>query len=268
MELSQDNALILILAAVGALLLALHDLRLTQAEHVVVDGALLDPAGGPRWKNMLGEAMAWIARRREVAKSSGSTDAETEAFHRPEPSDFFNESHYYNGSDEATQDRVVTRISRRGAGANVSYVFLLLDLAEHGALTLEADDVPVDHAQDHPAALGVSYVCEVPMRRWRLRYDGLLRRGHRDAYAASGRAADKAWDGPGGESVRVKLDLVYERDSPVFWRVPRPHCAGAPSTHRAQESATQKAGAPRQRALSFILSPWKTKLLLDGMAKA
>ena len=174
--------------------------------YVVVGGAKLDPRGGSALKNWFARAVcARVARRKEIAKVRSSNAREIEAFHRPEPHDFFNESHYYNGCDAATEDRFITRISRRGKGGKVSYVMLFVDSAEHGPLSLEADNVPVNLAVDHPEALGVSFVCEEPLRRWRVRYSGPMRRGCIHPQSREGRALKGGGSGEGGEEGSVHV---------------------------------------------------------------
>ena len=177
------------------------------------NGIVLDPRGSSGLKNLLGLGMAKIARRREMSKISQSTPQALEAFHAPDPHDFWNESHYYNGCDGLTNDRFITRISRRGQGANVSYIFLLLDIAGHGTFSLEADDVPVDHSDEHPSGLGLSFTCEKPLQRWRLRYAGPMRRG----CVHPSLALDMEELTNSGQSVHVELDLIYERETPLFW---------------------------------------------------
>ena len=66
------------------------------------------------------DAMGVIGQFREARKSGGETPAELEEFHHAEPHPYFNESYYFNGATMENQDRVITRISRRGVGASWS----------------------------------------------------------------------------------------------------------------------------------------------------
>ena len=219
------------------------------------DGTVMDPRGGPGIKNLLARGMARIARGKELRKVRGSTPEALEDFHHPEDHDFFNESHYYNGCDAQNDDRIITRISRRGRGAKISYVFLLLDTTEHGPLSLEEDRVPVTSSAggpgqgDHPEAVGLSYICEEPMRRWRLHYEGPMRRG---AYVPPATWREQSAGGEqqgrrgrqlndeeedeadGFETVQVVIDLVYERDTPVFWYM-RDDCPETLAKNLSQE---------------------------------
>jgi hypothetical protein len=194
-------------------------------------GNVLDPVGSSRLKNTLGQGMALVAKARERASFAGALGPlEIERFHRPEPHPFFNESYYYNGCDERTRDRIITRISRRGAGGGKSYVFLLIDSARHGPLSLEQDDVPASVSEADPCALGLRFELLEPMRRWRLTFKGRMSKGcpspaERAALRAAGREP---------ASVEVELDLVYERDSPVFWYM-RDDCAECLGRNLSQE---------------------------------
>ena len=157
-------------------------------------------------KNKVAWCMALIARRKESRKYSASTHAELEAFHVPVDHPFFNESYYFNGADERNQ-RFITRISRHGRMGGHSYVFLLLDIDGIGILSLEKDDVKSETQHPNPIACGVSYTCEEPMKRWRIRYKGPMRRGC--VPPSSSKMKDQFED--------VELDLVYERTTPTFW---------------------------------------------------
>lgn len=168
---------------------------------------VLDPVGGNRLKNALAKGMASIAKSRETKKSKSESLKEIESFHKPEPHPYFNESHYYNGAD-LKDDRFITRVSRRGEGGKKSYVFMLLDLKEFGTFFLEQDNVPVDATKDNPNASGVEYTCLDPMKKWRIQYKGELYKGPCVAPAKLK---------PDAEKIHVELDLVYERDTPVFW---------------------------------------------------
>ena len=66
--------------------------------------------------------------------------------------------------------------------AELSYVFLLLDLSDYGELTLEVDDldwsaekmsnmVGKSGGGHDPLAAGLLYECD-PLQTWRIRYDG------------------------------------------------------------------------------------------------
>ena len=168
---------------------------------------VLDPVGGTRLKNVIATGMASIAKSRETKKSRSETVLEIERFHKPEPHPYFNESYYYNGADEGN-DRFITRISRRGEGGKKSYVFMLLDLKELGTFFLEKDNVPVDLTKEDPAALGLVYELMEPMKKWRIKYKGSLYKG---ACVAPAKLREDA------ETAEVEIDLVYERDTPVFW---------------------------------------------------
>lgn len=178
-------------------------------------GNILDPVGSTRLKNALGWGMAMIAKRRERASFASASAHAIERFHKAEPHPFFNESYYFNGCDLQSQDRVITRISRRGEGGKLTYVILLLDTAKYGALALEADDVPAETDCADPRALGLQYECLEPMERWRVTYKGKMRRGY--APPAQVKAEKAAADGGGAQYVDVELDLEYRRDTPVFW---------------------------------------------------
>jgi hypothetical protein len=164
--------------------------------------------------------MAIIGQLKERRKSAGETDVELESFHFAEPHPFFNESFYFNGCDTATGDRIITRISHKGAHGADSYVMLLLDLKEHGPLCLELDDVPSESAAAGQIAVtshGLRYECLVPMQQWRITYKGLLRRGHR-AFGAPVSDDLALLDGHDeANSVYVEIDLVYDNDTDYFW---------------------------------------------------
>ncbi len=195
------------------------------------DGRPLDPRGGTRWKNLLGLGMARVARAREAAHAGAWSLGALEGFHAPDVHPFWNESYYFNGCDQRTRDRVITRISHRGVDAARSFVFLLLDLRDYGALTLEVDDVDwaaePGHEDGQPRALGLTYVCVDPMQEWRMRYDGEMRVGHRDPWAQGPRVDSRRRSGgtpttTAGSSNnspfrRVRLDLTYRNDTPTFW---------------------------------------------------
>ncbi|KAH9256508.1 hypothetical protein BASA81_005423 [Batrachochytrium salamandrivorans] len=171
--------------------------------------ALVDPVGSENSiKQLIAGTMAWISRQKELRKSSKSSPKSLEAFHTPENHAFFNESYYFNGCDLATKDRFITRISRRSYLGSRTYVFLLVDSKEHGLLQLE-EDCPAESKNANPTAMGLEYVCEIPMKRWRIKYHGPMRKGmyHPKDYAGKAEA----------EYVTVKLDLVFEVDSPLFW---------------------------------------------------
>jgi len=175
-------------------------------------GLPLDPRGGTYVKNAIARGMAFVAQIKERAKGS-TPHATLEAFHKPEDHAFFNESYYFNGCDAATRDRVVTRISRRSNLGARSYVFLLIDSKEHGVLSLEAD-IPAERASN-PTALGLTYECLEPMRRWRIRYTGPMFRGSvhpKDDNSTAARA-------------HVALDLEYVADTDEFWYMRDDHPA-------------------------------------------
>ena len=123
--------------------------------------------------------MAYIANFKETSKSKQSTPAQLERFHHAEDHAFFNESHYYNGAStpETGRNRLVTRISRRSNKGEKCLMFIELDLEEEGIYTLELDNLDTDFSVDHPQAKGLSYVCEEPMKRWRVVYKGPMMKG-------------------------------------------------------------------------------------------
>ena len=214
----------------------------------------LDPAGGARWKNAVARGMAWVARRRERAKArawmrSPRGRLALERFHAPEPHRYFNESFYFNACDAGTGDRVVTRVSRHGVDGARRYVFLLVDSAAHGTLTLDEDGpappggggrARVEEG-DAPRGLGLRYDADeaMPLQRVRVRYAGYMRRERAAGPARGGRPVPPAVydtntddsdcsDGSKGgtdgtrtadgcDRVFVELDLVYENDTPTFW---------------------------------------------------
>ena len=169
----------------------------------------MDPSGSDiALKNKVAWLMAMIAKRKEKKKFASESAEELERFHDPIDHDFFNESYYFNGADEKNQ-RFITRISHRGRMGAVSYVFLLLDVDGVGALSLEEDNVLSEIGNDgEPTSCGLSYVCEIPMQRWRITYDGPMTVG---CVHPSERARQKK------RTVHAKLDLVYERATPTFW---------------------------------------------------
>jgi hypothetical protein len=118
-----------------------------------------------------------------------------------------NESYYYNGQDRTNDDRIITRISRHAEHGSKSFVFLLIDSTEHGYLCIE-DDVPVEN-KTAPRAVGLRYEMIEPMKRWRIKFDGLARRGHR-VEGAYEPITEK-------NGVRVQIDLEYEADTQHVW---------------------------------------------------
>jgi hypothetical protein len=178
----------------------------------------LDPVGAQHsaFKTIISRFMARIAQWKESRKFASSSPASLEAYHAPFDHEFGNESHYFNGADETTRDRFVTRISRRGKNAKQSYVFLLLDLYHEGELSLEADVEA--STTTNPSALGLQYECIIPMKQWRLKYSGMMRRGC--FHPRNSEALAKA------EQVHVEMDLVYDVDTPLFWymRDDHPEC--------------------------------------------
>ena len=102
----------------------------------------LDPLGSSNWlKTQAALGMASIAARREARKASKWDLNVLERFHACDLHEFWNESYYWNGCDLKSRDRIISRISHRGVNAEQSFVFLLLDLADYGELTLEVDDL-------------------------------------------------------------------------------------------------------------------------------
>mmetsp|Transcript_20103 Transcript_20103/g.33196 ORF Transcript_20103/g.33196 Transcript_20103/m.33196 type:complete len:443 (+) Transcript_20103:62-1390(+) len=183
-------------------------------------GNILDPVGGSVLKNGIGMLMAVIAKYRERSSSREHTDEAIERFHATEDHKFFNESYYFNGSDLKTKDRIISRISHRGRGGAKSYVFLLLDLERYGQLSLEQDHVDADVDQyGNPRALGLVYECLEPMKRWRIKYTGKMKRGCVHPQESNTCKQDL---------VDVKVDMLYSRETPVFWymRDDTPECLG------------------------------------------
>jgi hypothetical protein len=175
----------------------------------------LDPVGGNRLKRLVARGMTMIAQLKESRKSRTPREV-LEAWHKPEDHPFFNESYYFNGCDLATRDRLITRISHRGNKGMRSYVFLLLDLADKdmGILSLETD-VPAE-SDSNPQAVGLSYHCVVPMKVWRIRYNGPMTRGL--VHPRADRSANA--------KVQVELDLEYVAETDEFWymRDDHPSC--------------------------------------------
>ncbi|GBG26734.1 Hypothetical Protein FCC1311_029552 [Hondaea fermentalgiana] len=192
-------------------------------------GEKLDPAGGTRLKNLLGYGMALIAKHRERQACAKASLRELEAFHKPEPHPFFNESFYFHGCDRDTGDHVSARLSRHGSGAEKSYVVFFLDIAGVGIFSFERDDVPVSdaaRASGRPSACGLELECLEPMRKWRLRFDGKMRRGcHTPQQARTLSDSDL---------IEVDVDLVYERQTPVFYYM-RDDCAETLANNLSQE---------------------------------
>ena len=95
-------------------------------------------------------------------------------------------------------------------------MFLLLDLKEHGYLSLEAD-IPAEGASN-PTALGLSYTCVIPMKVWRLKYSGLMVQGQFHPMDKKGRNS--------APRVQVDFDLEYVADTDEFWymRDDHPSC--------------------------------------------
>lgn len=76
-------------------------------------------------------------------------------------------------------------------------------------LSLEEDEVPAELDKPYPSCLGLSYKCDVPMDKWKVKYDGELLVNCIHPLDAEGKSKAK--------KRHVKLDLIYERDSPIFW---------------------------------------------------
>jgi len=188
-------------------------------------GNILDPKGSSPLKNFVGFCLARIAKRREAASSSQPSFEEIEGFHSPEIHPFWNESFYFNGCEASSKDRIVTRVSRHGEGAKAAYVFLLIDSKEHGMLSLEHDDAQIDHKNTNPSACGVKYECVEPMRKWKISFNGKLRKGCAPPQSA---AKERS------ELVDVELSFVYERQTPVFWYM-RDDCAETLGKNLSQE---------------------------------
>lgn len=191
----------------------------------------LDPIGGTWLKQQAALGMASIARYRESKKAASWTLASLEGFHECDMHAFWNESYYWNGCDLATRDRIITRISHRGVGAQLSYTFLLLDLTDYGTLTLEVDDLawsaetPTGDSRSNfnvnPRAAGLVYECVNPLQTWCIRYEGYLRQGHRNPWkrgVVDTRRHVASVDDEGSSNyVKVKIDLKYENHTPTFW---------------------------------------------------
>jgi len=214
----QDKLMVLGGITAGAsVTLALVAYKLSRPEPIVRSRGIEDPVGTENFlKRFFVSWMVWAAQKKEVRKSTKASEKALESWHKPEDHAFFNESFYFNGCDLKTKDRFITRISHRSYNGSRSYVFLLIDSKEHGYLSLE-EDVAAENTHN-PTAIGLSYVCEVPMKKWRIRYSGPMRRGctHPRNYAALAKA----------ERVHVDLDLVYETDTNLFWymRDDHPSC--------------------------------------------
>jgi hypothetical protein len=227
--LCEQYALILVLCAVALVIHMPILFMVSPAKHRGPDGAALLPHGGSYGKNAVAAFMAVIARKREFAKSSTWSKLELENWHTPDVHKFWNESYYWNGCDEDTRDRCITRMSHRGLHAKKMYIFLLLDIAGFDEpLTLEQDNVPVRDrstitgnasAIDSPLVLveglGITYECVEPLEIWRLRYQGLMRRGH--APVTVNGHFDESPLVEGENAVRVNIDLTYTNDSQIFW---------------------------------------------------
>jgi hypothetical protein len=227
-QLSDKPVQVAILAACGVFLTsaALLAVTLSRPEPVITHANVEDPVGSRNaLKTTIANWMAWIAQRKEVRKSSEAETHALESWHKPENHAFFNESYYFNGCDKTNRDRFITRISRRSYNGSRSYVFLLLDLKDHGTFALE-EDVAAENSKN-PTAMGLSYKCEIPMRRWKIRYSGPMRRNctHPRNYEALANS----------ERVHVELDLTYETESPLFWymRDDHPTCL---ASNLAQET--------------------------------
>lgn len=219
------TALVISLVASGAASWLLSKSKAKRDEY----GNVLDPVGGNRLKNAIGIIMALIARFRERQSTSKATLQQLEAFHKPEAHDFFNESYYFSGCEKNSKDRLISRISRRGAGGEKSYVFMLLDIDGVGPLSLEEDNVPVSEeakASGLPSALGVNYECIEPMQKWRVTYSGKMRRGCPTPDQAKNLKTD--------DLVQVELDLIYERQTPVFYYI-RDDCPETLAKNLSQE---------------------------------
>jgi len=179
---------------------------------------VLDPVGGTTLKNLLGLGMAKVAKRRENAHSSWTLE-ELEGFHTPDIHKFWNESYYFNGCDLKTRDRIITRISHRGEHANLSFVFLLLDLEKYGYLTLEKDNVDWRKEKDahdgNPRAKGLVYKCVDPMQTWRIEYDGPLTNGHNVPWEQENNTVGNKQKQK--KTSNVQIDLTYYNDTPTFW---------------------------------------------------
>jgi hypothetical protein len=71
---------------------------LDERDEVFYNGKMLDPQGGPRWKNIIGTGMALIGQFKERKKFRSCSSTEHEQFHKQENHAYWNESYYYNGS--------------------------------------------------------------------------------------------------------------------------------------------------------------------------
>jgi len=205
------------LAAVYASSTLLLAFALSRPEPIITREGVEDPVGTENvFKKKIADMMVWIAQRKEVAKSTKATPEALEAWHKPENHAFFNESYYFNGCDLKTRDRFITRISHRSYNGSRSYVFLLVDSKEHGTFALE-EDIPAE-STSNPTGMGLSYHCEIPMKRWRIKYSGPMRRKCTHPRDYEGLAYS--------EQVQVDVDLVYETESPLFWymRDDHPKC--------------------------------------------
>jgi hypothetical protein len=196
---------------------------LCEYDTMYFEGRILDPRGGPRWKNFFGRAMAAIGQFKERRKFAKFSALEHESFHEQENHPFWyvlqsnslqsiliyandfafcrNESYYYNGQDKTTDDRIISRISRHAEDGSKTFIFLLIDSAEHGYLCIE-EDVPVED-KSAPSCLGLRYEMIEPMKRWRIKFDGLARKGHR-VEGAYEPITEK-------NGVRVQIDLEVSR---------------------------------------------------------
>lgn len=189
-------------------------------------GRELDPVGSTRLKNFIGWLMAKIAKYREHQKfAAASSLLQIERFHEPEAHEFFNESHYYNGCEGKSRDRIITRISRCGIGGKKSYVFLLIDSTEHGELALEIENVPSNLSIEDPSAEGLTFTLIEPMNQWRLTFKGKMRKKC---------ISPKVNNIESVEDVQVEIDLKYTRNSPIFWYM-RNDCAETLGKNLSQE---------------------------------
>lgn len=177
----------------------------------------LDPAGSTNlFKYYITNLMALIAYNKETKKSEVNTIQkliDLESWHHAEDHDFFNESHYYNGCDyDNNNDRFVSRISRRGRLGKMHYVFLLLEIDGFGVLQLEEDEVPTTTNEQYssPSTCGLTYICEEPLKRWKIIYDDKLIKGNFHPL-------DKDNKYKNSEKYRVKFELTYTADTPLFW---------------------------------------------------
>ena len=184
---------------------------------------LVPPGMGPRGggsalKNAVALGMAKIAGHKERKKAAKWSLPALEGFHRPDMHRYWNESFYWNGCDLETGDRIISRVSHRGMGGDLSFVFLLLDIQGHGPLTLERDHLKAEKTADgHPAGAGLVYTCVEPMETWRVTYEGPLLRGHKPILPAGVTGANVGSGGSGDAYANVKLNLTYTNESPTFW---------------------------------------------------